>query len=357
MKSSKITLFFIPTRITLMHTLYPIYTSKYKNEFLFTSDLNFLINNDKNKYLFLVGGQKFWTSDEKNFMTFQKLRDKYVKIIFFEDNASPESQMFKFLPYIDVLYKRSIYKNIDNYSENFVGNRLFTNYYKNRFNVKDDTFIAPYYPLEEMELLEKIELGWNIGFGYYPLSDTKNKISKLGYKFFGKVGLLPKKNHFKSNKPNPQANICQARFDYKGYRPLIGFQRKIYLEKLKDHSLFLTGKIPLKDYNIELKNVQAVLSPFGWGEVCFRDFEAVFNGSVLIKPNMDHLVTYPDIFKPNITYISIDWDGVDLIDKTNSVLGDQKLLDSLSSNAWEELSIAYNNIDFIVEKLIAKILN
>ena len=33
-----------------------------------------------------------------------------------------------------------------------------------------------------------------------------------------------------------------------------------------------------------------MLSPFGWGEICYRDFEAALNGMLLIKPDMNTLI-------------------------------------------------------------------
>ena len=37
------------------------------------------------------------------------------------------------------------------------------------------------------------------------------------------------------------------------------------------------------------------ISPFGWGEICFRDFESIILGKLLIKPNCDH-ITLGQIF-------------------------------------------------------------
>lgn len=31
----------------------------------------------------------------------------------------------------------------------------------------------------------------------------------------------------------------------------------------------------------------AAISPFGWGKICYRDFEATLCGAASIKPNMD----------------------------------------------------------------------
>ena len=54
-----------------------------------------------------------------------------------------------------------------------------------------------------------------------------------------------------------------------------------------------------------------MLSPFGWGELCLRDYEAVLGGALLLKPDMSHLETWPDVFVPHDTYAPFDWDATD----------------------------------------------
>lgn len=61
----------------------------------------------------------------------------------------------------------------------------------------------------------------------------------------------------------------------------------------------------------ELKHSKSIASPFGWGECCLRDFEAFYNRAILLKPSMEHCVTYPDLYKPFETYIPINWDFSD----------------------------------------------
>ena len=43
------------------------------------------------------------------------------------------------------------------------------------------------------------------------------------------------------------------------------------------------------------------MSPFGLGEITLKDFE-VFSGSLLMKPNMDHMLTWPNFYTKD-TYI------------------------------------------------------
>ena len=61
------------------------------------------------------------------------------------------------------------------------------------------------------------------------------------------------------------------------------------LEKIKENKLFLTGTLPHKEYIEECSEVYGLLSPFGWGEICYRDFEAIMCGNILVKPDMSHL--------------------------------------------------------------------
>jgi spore maturation protein CgeB len=57
------------------------------------------------------------------------------------------------------------------------------------------------------------------------------------------------------------------------------------------------------------------VSPFGWGELCYRDFEAACLGTLLIKPSVAHLRTEPDVFVENETYVPVRWDLSDLEEK------------------------------------------
>ena len=72
------------------------------------------------------------------------------------------------------------------------------------------------------------------------------------------------------------------------------------------------NKVNYKKYRNLLKNANVILSPFGWGEICFRDREAFINGGVLLKPDMSHIETFPDFYKKNLTYIPCNWDLSDL---------------------------------------------
>ena len=85
--------------------------------------------------------------------------------------------------------------------------------------------------------------------------------------------------------------------------------------------------LPRKEYLAELGRSKMCFSPFGYGEVCWRDFEAMMTGSLLLKPDVRHLVTDPDVFIPGETYIPIAWDFSDLAEKVEYYLRNEERKD------------------------------
>ena len=56
------------------------------------------------------------------------------------------------------------------------------------------------------------------------------------------------------------------------------------------------------EYKSHLRNTSCVLSPWGWGEPCFRDVEAWLSGAVLIKPETGYVESWPDLYRDGVTY-------------------------------------------------------
>lgn len=93
---------------------------------------------------------------------------------------------------------------------------------------------------------------------------------------------------------------------------------------MRERSLAAARELPIRPSLISEQNVSQAhfwrelvqsrlcISPFGYGEVCWRDFEAIAAGALLVKPDMSHLETYPDIYRPFETYVPVAWDWSDL---------------------------------------------
>ena len=93
------------------------------------------------------------------------------------------------------------------------------------------------------------------------------------------------------------------------------------ISKLKGRYDIRSSKLPFEEYINILYNSKIALSPFGMGEVCFRDFECAQFGTMIIKPNMSKVRTIPNVYVDGETYIAVNYDWSDLEEKIEKVLG------------------------------------
>jgi len=100
------------------------------------------------------------------------------------------------------------------------------------------------------------------------------------------------------------------------------------------------GKMKTPEYMQSLMDSKICVSPWGNSESCIRDFEALYAGCVLIKPDTDFCETWPDIYQEG-HYVKCRPDFSDLKLKVDSVLGN-----------WEDYrEHRQRNRDFLEERL------
>ena len=87
----------------------------------------------------------------------------------------------------------------------------------------------------------------------------------------------------------------------------------------------------------ELGKSKICFSPFGYGEVCWRDFEAVLCGAVLLKQDMGHVETDPDIFVAGETYVPVQWDLSDFDENVQWLAKDAAARERIAGAAFEVL--------------------
>lgn len=83
-------------------------------------------------------------------------------------------------------------------------------------------------------------------------------------------------------------------------------------------------RVPPRQYAEEMLSTKICVSPFGYGEICWRDFEAIAYGCLLFKPDMGHVQAKPDIYKAHETYVPVAWDFGDLREKVEYYTEHQK---------------------------------
>lgn len=252
-----------------------------------------------------------------------RLQASVDTLIFYDTDDSTGNIRSKELSIVDYYFKSQLLNNRDRYLEPMYGSCLFTDYYHNKFEVTDEDE-AYSVPIASKSDLSKLRVGWNIGIvpkiflpynnrGWRVIESIPNKV----YQYFPWNTVFGASLIWKSPASKRSVTVS-GRFSTSYHRSTVEYHRKRMADKLKDY--FDPKKVSVTDYWRELRNAQILLSPFGLGEVCHRDFEGFLSGNILLKPKMNHLETWPPLFDAGETYVDVSWDMNDAEQKLNTVL-------------------------------------
>ncbi|MBU0556055.1 MAG: glycosyltransferase [Alphaproteobacteria bacterium] len=116
------------------------------------------------------------------------------------------------------------------------------------------------------------------------------------------------------------------------------------------------GRVDRKAFMAELKQSQLCFSPFGFGEICWRDLEAVLTGAVLVKPDMGHLETFCDIYRAGETYVPVRWDLADLEQTVADLLNSPDACRAIAERAFAAIKeyLAGPKLEAFLQKLVHK---
>lgn len=105
--------------------------------------------------------------------------------------------------------------------------------------------------------------------------------------------------------------------------------------------------VPYSAYVREMQTSKICFSPFGYGEICWRDIEAFAYGAVLIKPDMSHLETSPDIYVPGVTYLPVKWDFSDLQEVVDLAMRSPDLCRTIAQEAHRRVADYLGTAQFV----------
>ena len=246
-----------------------------------------------------------------------------AKLIYFDWFAPLDLRALSFFSdVVDVYVKKQVFADLAEYEKSFAGDTNLTDYYS-----------------------EKYDLGLPRVLWRLP-SNFHEKLV-LGPGFFTDLHMLPK---FDRPLPSHRKVIdIHARFETKGdsWYGLMRREAASALASVSHKKLSDNGRIQRKHFIGELESSRICLSPFGFGEVCWRDYEAILAGSLLFKPDMSHIKTEPDIFVPYQTYIPLAWDYRDLKEKAEYYLQNVGERERIVGNAYEIVNNYVVNKEFI----------
>ena len=253
------------------------------------------------------------------------------KTIWFNTGDSSAGVQKQVIDKVDRYYKSQLLKDRKSYMKSYYGGRVYTDYYFRRHDVTDDVELWSTC-LDERQL-EKLRVSWNLGMN--PCMDywqglvgrvawDNRLLNLLAYRRSNCDRLFRKKRKIKINS-NMSLNYP---------RNSVSYQRRTIAGILAKEGITVS-KVPLRKYYDSLANSKYALSPYGWGEICIRDFEAVLSGCTLVKPDMSHLETWPDIYSAGETYLAFPWD-LDCFDEWyEDNLIDENYTDDVARTALE----------------------
>jgi len=186
------------------------------------------------------------------------------------------------------------------------------------------------------EVLSKVHLGWNLGLteregmaiNSYP---NFNLDRPIDLHFSIKIQHTSKKE---------KSNLNKVDIHYTYHRATCYNE----IDRIsKQHGLTVSGKCRGKDYLDKMSKAKICVSPLGLGEICWRDFEAISNGAIVIKPDMSYIETWPNIYRPWVTYVPVMWDWSNLELVILDILNNYEKYKTIATNAYEEMQNAWDN--------------
>lgn len=261
-------------------------------------------------------------------------KENCSKVFWFDLSDSSGTTQFEILPVVDKYFKMQVLKDRLLYRKQFYTGRIHGDYYKNLYNIQNEERIE--YHLNKIpndKDLNKIQSAWNYGLRWF---GRRSELVLRVNNYLNKNFSL--RDRWRSpSKERKQLISCRVSTSYS--RSSVSLSRSMVCKMLNEY--IDHHPVSYSKFIKEMEESLAVISPFGFGEVCYRDFELVRAGAVCIKQNMDHLETWPNLWQAESTYIPVKWDLSDL----------KPIIESLRENRGSAAEMAQNAQELYREAL------
>ena len=227
--------------------------------------------------------------------------------------------------YIDMYIKKQVFKDYKKFSEPTIGDTNLNNYFALRHKLTDP-------PMQ------------------YTLPDRFEKKLRIGSNF----NLSPQMvDLFLGNPPEQSGRDIDlhARIAVSGvpWYQAMRQEAKDSVKKLRNLNIVSEGRVRRHRFFDEMKRSKICFSPFGYGEVCWRDYEAFATGALLFKPDMGHLEVFPETFIPYETYVPLRWDLEDFEDKVHEYLAKPLLRSEICERAFTRMRDSIKREDAAIQ--------
>lgn len=251
-------------------------------------------------------------------------RNSEARTVYFDWFAPLDLRMAeKVNPHVDLYVKRQLFRDPRAYHASTLGDTNLVDYYSKLYNLEDEErhFHVP------ADFFHKLLLGPGLLTGSYLLNafDAGKNLSQ------------------------PKTIDLHARFSCSG-TPWYSAMRSDALQACKQlpaAQVVCGSGVSRKEFLTELAQSKMCFSPFGYGEVCWRDYEAALYGALLLKPDMSHLQTNPDIFVKDETYVALSWDFSDFQDVVEFYVNNDYERNRIVTNARQVMDDYVNHHGFV----------
>jgi len=254
-----------------------------------------------------------------------------TKVFWFDTSESTMSNQFEVLPYVDCFLKSQMFIDKTLYLGKFRTGSIFGDFFDLLYGAGEQDFEPP--PPDPSQM-HKLAISWNTAYENY--SESR----------YGLGCRIRQELRRFSSLPIPLQESLDIEFSEIAIERPIDVSCRIWtavskpalkahrdaIAKIMESLKVPTGRIPAERYFEELRSSKIAVGAFGPGEITLRDFEIILSGAALMKPELSHLETWPELFQEGKTFLSYKWDLSDLQEKIESLLENPSLRTSL---AWE----------------------
>lgn len=228
------------------------------------------------------------------------------------------------LDHAALYFKNQLLRDRALYAQSHYGGRLYTDFYHRNFGAVD---AEPQQsePIADPARRARLRVSWNSGFADYGVGGI---LRREAYAWLKLSMLLRRPSGFTVPR-GPRPVGLGFRMTHNYTRATVAYQR---IEVARRLGLGRETRLSRRAFMRELKRTKVVLSPFGWGEINLRDYEACIAGAALLKPDMNHLETWPDLYGAD-AYIPFRWDFSDLAEQAARAIADKEWRLSIAERA------------------------
>ena len=258
--------------------------------------------------------------DEKAYALFERLRRRVDRVYWLDTTDGTGTTQFQLLPQLDGYFKAQLLRDKAQYTRRHYGGRIYTDYYRSQHGVIDSDESRFPIPADASELA-KVQLAWNDGLGDF---------GRWGRYVRRLREYLPVPLFYSASfaEPGERSLDVSSRFGTNYRRETVAFHREMVARTVNRIGI-PNERVARSQYLRELRDAKVAVSPFGWGEPSYKDYEIIISGAMLLKPDMSHMTTWPDLYVSGETYLGFRWDCTDF---------SRAVDEALSGDNWRRIS-------------------